>query len=89
MAHDVVMSDESPHKRKRPLEDMGGRDQKKAHIEDSRFSIENLHLDVGEKFLLCKTRKAPSILSAGSLTPPLTGRCSYRVFCLVAISDPN
>lgn len=53
------MGDDSPHKRKRPLEDLGDRDQKKAHIEDSKTGIEALHLDVGEKYLLCQTRKAP------------------------------
>ncbi|KAF4779557.1 Rox3 mediator complex subunit [Colletotrichum scovillei] len=55
MSQDIVMGDDSPHKRKRPLEDLGDRDQKKAHIEDSKTGIEALHLDVGEKYLLCQT----------------------------------
>lgn len=59
MAHDPAVSEESPQKRKRPVDDLGEREQKKVHIEDRRFGIENLHLDVGEKYLLCKTRKAP------------------------------
>jgi len=52
--------DEVSNKRKRDIEDTGDRDQKKAHVEDSRASIDDLHLDVGEKYLLCRTRKAPS-----------------------------
>jgi len=47
--------DEPSTKRKRDVEDHGDRDQKKAHVEDSRLSIEDLHLDVGEKYLLCRT----------------------------------
>jgi hypothetical protein len=51
--------EESPNKRKRDVGDHGDREQKKVHVEDSRISIEDLHLDVGEKYLLCRTRKAP------------------------------
>lgn len=59
MAHDIVMGEDSPQKRKRATDDLGERDQKKVQIEDRRLGIENLHLDVGEKYLLCRTRKAP------------------------------
>ncbi|KAH8888672.1 Rox3-domain-containing protein [Thozetella sp. PMI_491] len=60
MTHDVAMTDESPHKRKRPLEDVGDQEQKKVHIEESDSDIRNLHLDVGVKYLVCKTpRPAP------------------------------
>ncbi|KAF6837024.1 Rox3 mediator complex subunit [Colletotrichum musicola] len=55
MSQDIVMGDDSPHKRKRMLEDLGDREQKKVHIEDSKTGIEALHLDVGEKYLLCQT----------------------------------
>ncbi|KAJ0290380.1 hypothetical protein COL940_000898 [Colletotrichum noveboracense] len=55
MSQDIIMGDDSPHKRKRPLEDLGDREQKKVHIEDSKTGIEALHLDVGEKYLLCQT----------------------------------
>ncbi|KAK1599813.1 Rox3 mediator complex subunit [Colletotrichum navitas] len=55
MSQDIVMGDDTPHKRKRPLEDLGDREQKKVHIEDSKTGIEALHLDVGEKYLLCQT----------------------------------
>jgi hypothetical protein len=52
------MGEDSPQKRKRTAEDGGEREQKKAHLEDRRLGIENLHMDVGEKYLLCRTRKA-------------------------------
>jgi hypothetical protein len=61
MAHETNMSDDTPQKRKRALEDMGDREQKKVHIEDRKLGIEDLHLDVGEKYLLCRTRKAPFV----------------------------
>lgn len=53
---DSMMADESPHKRKRPLDDIGDRDQKKVQY-DFRLGIEDLHLDVGQKYLLCQKRK--------------------------------
>lgn len=61
MAQDTVMGGDSPHnKRKRPADDLGEqRAEKKVHLEDRRLGIENLHLDVGEKYLLCRTRKTP------------------------------
>ncbi|KAK3378211.1 Rox3 mediator complex subunit-domain-containing protein [Podospora didyma] len=55
MAHDAVMGDDSPHKRKRPADDIGEQRRKKVQTEDRRLGIENLHLDVGEKYLLCRT----------------------------------
>ncbi|KAB5575852.1 Rox3 mediator complex subunit-domain-containing protein [Coniochaeta sp. 2T2.1] len=60
LAHESNMSDDTPQKRKRALEDTGDREQKKVHIEDRRLGIENLHLDVGEKYLLCRTPHTPS-----------------------------
>lgn len=69
MAHETNLSDDTPQKRKRPVEDAGDREQKKVHIEDRRLGIENLHLDVGEKYLLCRTRKTPFNLHHSS-TPP-------------------
>lgn len=56
---DVAHLDESSHKRKRDVQDNGDRDQKKVHVEDSRIRIEDLHLDVGKIYTLCRTRKAP------------------------------
>jgi hypothetical protein len=54
--------EESSSKRKRDLEDHGDREQKKVHVEDSRIRIEDLHLDVGKIYSLCRTRKAPFFL---------------------------
>jgi len=48
-------TDDLSNKRKRQVEDLGDREQKKVHVEDSRLSIDDLHLDVGEKYLLCRT----------------------------------
>jgi HSP20 family molecular chaperone IbpA len=56
-------SQEDPsNKRKRDVEDNGERDQKKVHLEAAGLSIEDLHLDVGEKYLLCRMRKTPFFL---------------------------
>jgi hypothetical protein len=59
-SHDTTMIDaDSPNKRKRLADDTGDQEQKKAHLEDPRrLGIENLHLDVGPKYLLLRTRKA-------------------------------
>lgn len=56
MAIDAVQLEPS-NKRKRDVEDNGDREHKKAHVEDSSLTLDDLHLDVGEKYLLCKTRK--------------------------------
>ncbi|KYK61472.1 Mediator of RNA polymerase II transcription subunit 19 [Drechmeria coniospora] len=52
---DTHMTDDSPHKRKRSLDDVGDTGhQKKVQI-DAKLGIDDLHLDVGEKYLLCRT----------------------------------
>lgn len=67
---DAVMVDDSPHKRKRPLDDVGGeRDPKKMHLEDRKLGIQNLHLDVGKIHLLCQKRTS----SSGPAREPSTG----------------
>jgi hypothetical protein len=58
LLQDMSQSEES-NKRKRDIRDSGSRQAKKAHVEDRTLGIEDLHLDVGEKYLLCRTRKAP------------------------------
>jgi hypothetical protein len=73
MTQDTVMGDDSPHKRKRDGDDMGGRAQKKVHVEDRNFGIDDLHLDVGEKYLLCRTRKAPFYLCDAAAAPSAAG----------------
>jgi len=54
-AHDVSMGDNTPHKRKRSGSDIGERDQKKIHLDTPVMGFDDLHLEVGEKFLLCET----------------------------------
>lgn len=66
-----IMLDDSPHKRKRPLEDVGDddREPKKAHVEDGKLALEDLHLDVGPKYLLLQSRKTPSVALVSLLRP--------------------
>lgn len=53
------MTDDSPkNKRKRSAEDIGDRVPKKVHIEDPKLGIDDLHVDVGAKYLLCEKRKS-------------------------------
>jgi hypothetical protein len=68
MAHDTVMGEDSPHKRKRAAGDIGDRAQKKVHVEGRNLGIDDLHLDVGEKYLLCRTRKTPFNLFKAAAT---------------------
>lgn len=78
--NDVTMNDDSPNKRKRALEDDGDREQKKMHLEGHRLGIEDLHLDVGAKYLLCQARKAPS----ATLVPLLS---LSRILTVVGMYD--
>lgn len=59
MVQDTVMGEDSTHKRKREVDDAGDRAQKKAHVENRNLGIADPNTDVGEKYLLCRTRKAP------------------------------
>ncbi len=54
--------EDSSNKRKRDVEDVGDQEQKKVHVEDRGLGIEDLHLDVGKKYLLCRTCKTPNPL---------------------------
>jgi hypothetical protein len=69
--NDVAMTDDSPQKRKRTIDDDGGDCAKKVHLEGHRLNIQDLHLDVGSKYLLCQTCKVPSTALA---LLPLEGR---------------
>jgi hypothetical protein len=51
--------DDISNKRKREAEDTGDREQKKVHVEERKLCIEDLHLDVGKIYQLCRTRKTP------------------------------
>jgi hypothetical protein len=77
-----IQPEDSSNKRKRDLEDHGDQEQKKVHVEDSRIRIEDLHLDVGKKYSLCRTRKAPFFLVDPS-SPSLPW---HNVPCLPPIS---
>ncbi|KAJ2978802.1 hypothetical protein NUW58_g7380 [Xylaria curta] len=55
-SHDTTMIDMSSNKRKCSFDDTGAHAHKKVHLDDPRkISIQDLHLDVGEKYLVCKT----------------------------------
>ncbi|KAH8663947.1 Rox3 mediator complex subunit-domain-containing protein [Xylariales sp. PMI_506] len=61
LSHDITMSDADSPKRRRLHDDLGRSEPKKVHLEDPRrLGIENLHLDVGEKYLLCRTPHSAS-----------------------------
>ena len=64
--------DSSPNnKRKRTLEDDGDhRDAKKVHLGDQRLDIDDLHIDVGEKYLLLQIRKTLPVCRCCPLPPP-------------------
>lgn len=85
---DSMMLDDSPQKRKRPLEDVGDdRELKKAHVDDYKIAIEDLHRDVGHKYLLLQSRKTPSAALVSLLRPWKTGyRQSLGRFCYSEIS---
>lgn len=74
-------SEEPSNKRKRDVEDNGDQEQKKVHVEDRRLGIEDLHLDVGKKYLLCRTRKAPDSLNLIFLEHLCSKQYLSQVFC--------
>ncbi|KAI1761303.1 Rox3-domain-containing protein [Hypoxylon sp. FL1150] len=78
MSHDSTIADPYSHKRKYHFDDAGDHEQKKVHLEDRRVGIENLHLDVGEKYLLCST---PYTASWPSLSDDL-----FELFGLTGIA---
>jgi hypothetical protein len=91
MTQDTAMGDDSPHKRKRDADDMGGRAQKKVHVEDRNHGINDLHLDVGKKYLLCRTRKAPfypfkAAASAAAVTGAPTSLIPWRLWLARCVS---
>lgn len=76
---DVVMTDDSPHnKRKRSAEDDGDRAPKKVHVEDHKLGIDDLHVDVGAKYLLCHKRK-PLRATALPLGSPRAWTCGQSL----------
>ncbi|KAH6987591.1 Rox3 mediator complex subunit-domain-containing protein [Ilyonectria sp. MPI-CAGE-AT-0026] len=75
---DFIMADDSPHKRKRSMDDSGDREQKKIHLEESKLGIEDLHLDVGKKYLLCQTPHPESL--------PRASEDLYEMFNLASLA---
>ncbi|KEZ39747.1 hypothetical protein SAPIO_CDS9706 [Scedosporium apiospermum] len=72
MAHDISMidagDDTTPNKRKRLAEDLGDQATKKVHLGTPPLGIEDIHLDVGEKYLLCnRPIKVPQYSTAEDL----------------------
>lgn len=59
--HDVTMGEDSPHKRKREQGDLGEQErEKRVHIDDGIPTLQKLHEDVGEKYLLLKKSWLPA-----------------------------
>ncbi|KAI1342665.1 Rox3-domain-containing protein [Xylariaceae sp. FL0016] len=55
-SQDIIMTDDTSNKRKNPFGDVGNNEHKKPAFEDPRkIGISDLHMDVGEKYLLCRT----------------------------------
>ncbi|KAK5993402.1 Mediator of RNA polymerase II transcription subunit 19 [Cladobotryum mycophilum] len=76
---DMNMADDSPHKRKRPLDDIGSdRDHKKVYIDDFKLAIEDLHRDVGPKYLLLHSPHPEAL--------PRTSDDLYDMFDLVSLA---
>ncbi|KAH7166022.1 Rox3 mediator complex subunit-domain-containing protein [Dactylonectria macrodidyma] len=77
---DAIMADDSPHKRKRSVDDSysGDHEQKKIHLEESKLGIEDLHLDVGKKYLLCQTPHLESL--------PRASEDLYEMFNLASLA---
>ncbi|CAJ2507636.1 Uu.00g088220.m01.CDS01 [Anthostomella pinea] len=90
-SHDTMMTDEPSHKRKYPFDDMGGHEQKKVHLEDPRrIGIENLHLDVGEKYLLCRTPHLAHSVSSSRMSEDLFEKFGLTgIAAEVARTKPN
>ncbi|KAF3770946.1 hypothetical protein M406DRAFT_105569 [Cryphonectria parasitica EP155] len=58
--HDVIMGEDSPQKRKREQGDTGEQDrEKRVHIDDGMPSMQAIHEDVGEKYLLLQRTWTP------------------------------
>ncbi|KAI0533052.1 Rox3-domain-containing protein [Xylaria digitata] len=86
---DTVMMDVPLNKRKYSFDDNGTRGHKKVHIEDPRkIGISDLHLDVGEKYLLCRTLPLLTHYShiAHSISSPRMSEDLFEKFGLTGIA---
>ncbi|KAG5914508.1 hypothetical protein E4U42_000446 [Claviceps africana] len=81
---DIIMSDDSSFKRKRLLDDIGDRHHKKAHREGIALGIEDLHLDVGEKYLLLQNSPAGQAQQPSRL--PRLSEDLFEIFGLAGVA---
>ncbi|KAI0197346.1 Rox3 mediator complex subunit-domain-containing protein [Xylaria flabelliformis] len=86
-SQDTAMTDVSSNKRKYSFDETGVHVHKKVHLDDPRkIGIQDLHLDVGEKYLLCRTRKAPLIGLTHSISSPRMSEDLFEKFGLTGIA---
>ncbi|KAI0471602.1 Rox3-domain-containing protein [Xylariaceae sp. FL0804] len=86
-AQDTTITDDVSNKRKYPF-DMEGNERKKAVLDDPRkIGISDLHLDVGEKYLLCRS---PHSVSSPRMTEDLFEKFGLTgIAAEVARTKPN
>ncbi|KAI0205066.1 Rox3-domain-containing protein [Astrocystis sublimbata] len=78
-SQDTAMTDISSHKRKFSFDGIGAHTNKKVHLDDPRkIGIQDLHLDVGEKYLFCRT--------AHSISSPCMSEDLFEKFGLTGIA---
>ncbi|KAI0525540.1 Rox3-domain-containing protein [Xylaria bambusicola] len=87
-SHDTSMMDVSSNKRKYSFDEIGTHERKKVHVEDPRIiGIQDLHLDVGEKYLLCRT---PHSISSPRMSEDLFDKFGLTgIAAEVARTKPN
>ncbi|KAI8623692.1 Rox3-domain-containing protein [Xylariaceae sp. FL1651] len=87
-SHDTTMTDVSSNKRKYSFDDTGAREHKKVHVDDPRkIGIQDLHLDVGQKYLLCRT---PHSISSPRMSEDLFDKFGLAgIAAEVARTKPN
>ncbi|KAI1822914.1 Rox3-domain-containing protein [Xylaria intraflava] len=86
-SHDATMTDVS-NKRKCSFGDSGAHSHKKVHLDDPRkITIHDLHLDVGQKYLLCRT---PHSISSPRMSEDLFEKFGLTgIAAEVARTKPN
>ncbi|GAP84004.2 putative mediator of RNA polymerase II transcription subunit 19 [Rosellinia necatrix] len=87
-SQDTAMTDVSSNKRKYSFDDAGVHGHKKVHLDDPRkIGIQDLHLDVGEKYLLCRT---PHSISSPCMSDDLFEKFGLTsIAAEVARTKPN
>ncbi|KAI0454563.1 Rox3-domain-containing protein [Xylaria acuta] len=87
-SQDTAMTDVSSNKRKYSFDETGAHAHKKVHLDDPRkIGIQDLHLDVGEKYLLCRT---PHSISSPRMSEDLFEKFGLTgIAAEVARTKPN